>query len=55
MGLTGGVFQNRLLAERALDLLEQDGLRAHLPAKVPANDGGLAFGQLIEAREVLQR
>jgi hydrogenase maturation protein HypF len=54
VGLTGGVFQNRLLAERALALLEAEGLRAHLPAKVPANDGGLAFGQLIEAHEVLQ-
>jgi hydrogenase maturation protein HypF len=49
VGLTGGVFQNRLLVERAITLLAEKGVRAHLPEIVPANDGGLAFGQLIEA------
>ena len=49
VGLTGGVFQNRWLAERVLTLLAAEGVRALLPAAVPANDGGLAFGQLIEA------
>ncbi len=49
VGLTGGVFQNRLLAERAMALLAARGLTAFLPQIVPANDGGLAFGQLIEA------
>lgn len=53
VGLTGGVFQNRRLAERALALLGEAGIAAYLPCLVPANDGGLAFGQLIEilARE----
>ncbi len=50
VGLTGGVFQNRLLAERAMALLAARGIAAHLPQTLPANDGGLAFGQLIEAR-----
>ena len=49
VGLTGGVFQNRLLAERVLALLDERGIPARLPAVVPANDGGLAFGQLVEA------
>lgn len=49
VGLTGGVFQNRRLAERALALLSARGITAHLPEAVPANDGGLAFGQLIES------
>jgi hydrogenase maturation protein HypF len=49
VGLTGGVFQNRFLAERVLDLLSAHGIPAFLPEIVPANDGGLAFGQLIEA------
>jgi hydrogenase maturation protein HypF len=49
IGLTGGVFQNRLLAERALALLAAKGIPACLPKTVPANDGGLAFGQLIES------
>ncbi len=48
VGLTGGVFQNRVLAERVLDLLEARGLRAHLPRLAPVNDGGLALGQLLE-------
>ena len=49
VGLTGGVFQNRWLAERVMTLLAAEGVRAVLPAAIPANDGGLAFGQLIEA------
>ena len=49
VGLTGGVFQNRTLAERVLARLDERGIPARLPAVVPANDGGLAFGQLVEA------
>ena len=55
VGLTGGVFQNRLLAERVMELLAKDGITGYLPSAVPANDGGLAFGQLIEARARLAR
>ncbi|MCT8973477.1 carbamoyltransferase HypF [Microbaculum marinisediminis] len=49
VGLTGGVFQNRLLADRVCALLAAEGITARLPEAVPANDGGLAFGQLVEA------
>jgi len=49
VGLTGGVFQNKLLAELALQQLSAAGFDAYLPQKIPCNDGGLAFGQLIEA------
>ena len=49
VGLNGGVFQNRRLAERTLALLAARGIRAFLPEAIPANDGGLAFGQLIES------
>lgn len=55
VGLTGGVFQNRLLAERAVALLRAHGLSAHLPLHAPANDGGLALGQAVEACAVLAR
>ncbi len=48
VGLCGGVFQNRRLAERVLTLLAGQGIAAYLPETLPANDGGLAFGQLIE-------
>jgi hydrogenase maturation protein HypF len=48
VGLTGGVFQNRLLAESAIDRLESAGFKVHLPQRVPVNDAGLSFGQVIE-------
>jgi hydrogenase maturation protein HypF len=48
VGLTGGVFQNRLLAEAAIDRLESAGFKVHLPQRVPVNDAGLSFGQVIE-------
>jgi len=49
VGLTGGVFQNRLLAEMALHGLREAGFRAYLPIRVPCNDAGLSFGQIVEA------
>jgi hydrogenase maturation protein HypF len=49
VGLSGGVFQNRRLAELALAGLAAAGFRAYLPASVPCNDAGLSFGQVIEA------
>ncbi len=48
VGLTGGVFQNRVLAETAIGLLEAAGFIAHLPQRLPVNDAGLSFGQVIE-------
>lgn len=49
VGLGGGVFQNRGLAERALALLAEHGFRAYLPEALPVNDGGLCYGQVVEA------
>jgi len=49
VGLGGGVFQNRLLSELSLDLLRANGFRAYLPEAIPVNDGGLCYGQMIEA------
>ncbi len=48
VGLAGGVFQNRLLVDRALALLTADGFEVRLPEHVPVNDAGLGFGQVIE-------
>jgi len=45
VALAGGCFQNRRLGERARALLLQEGFEVLLPARVPANDGGLALGQ----------
>ena len=48
VGLTGGVFQNRLLAELAADGLGRRGFRVLLPERIPCNDGGIAYGQVAE-------
>lgn len=49
IGLTGGVFQNRLLTEHALTLLNKLGFDVYLHAEIPTSDGGISFGQLMEA------
>jgi hydrogenase maturation protein HypF len=43
--LSGGVFQNRLLVERTAERLRRAGLRVLVPARLPPNDGGIAYGQ----------
>ncbi len=48
VGFTGGVFQNRLLAESAKALLKEHGFSVHLPRNVPVNDAGVCLGQVIE-------
>jgi len=48
VGLTGGVFQNRLLTDYVSSLLKKEGFKVYLPEKIPGNDAGLSFGQLIE-------
>lgn len=48
VGLTGGVFQNRRLAEAAIEFLESAGFAVLLPQRVPVNDAGLSLGQVIE-------
>jgi len=48
VGLTGGVFQNRVLAEAAIGRLHAAGFSVHLPHRIPVNDAGLSFGQVIE-------
>jgi hydrogenase maturation protein HypF len=43
--LSGGVFQNRLLLERTSKLLTEAGMRVLVPERLPANDGGISYGQ----------
>jgi hydrogenase maturation protein HypF len=47
--LSGGVFQNAYLTERASALLGEHGFRAFTHHQVPANDGGLSLGQAVLA------
>jgi hydrogenase maturation protein HypF len=48
VGLCGGVFQNRLLCELASDKLHRLGFEVMLSRQIPCNDGGIAFGQIID-------
>jgi hydrogenase maturation protein HypF len=49
VALSGGVFQNGYLAERAAALLESRGIATYTHQRVPANDGGIALGQAVLA------
>jgi hydrogenase maturation protein HypF len=49
IGLTGGVFQNRVLCEDIVRLAQGEGFAVFIPERVPCNDAGLSFGQLVEA------
>ena len=50
VGLGGGVFQNRVLVELALQLLRENGFDTRLAEHLPCNDAGISYGQVIEAR-----
>ena len=47
--LSGGVFQNRYLTERAAAVLESRGFIVYTHRQVPPNDGGIALGQAVMA------
>lgn len=47
--LSGGVFQNCYLTERAAAVLETREFVVHTHRQVPPNDGGIALGQLVMA------
>ena len=44
--LTGGCFMNKLLLERSLQRLEEEGFKVYTQQKVPAGDGGISLGQM---------
>lgn len=45
VALTGGVFQNKILMEKALELLRGAGFDVYYNISVSPNDGGIALGQ----------
>lgn len=45
--LSGGVFQNKVLTEMAVSLLNDNGFHVYIHRILPPNDGGLSLGQLI--------
>jgi hydrogenase maturation protein HypF len=49
IALSGGVFQNRFLTEKAVRLLKANRFQVITHSLVPPNDGGLALGQAVIA------
>ena len=49
VALGGGCLMNRVLAEGLVAALRLKGLEPALPREVPANDGGVSFGQAVFA------
>jgi hydrogenase maturation protein HypF len=47
--LSGGVFQNRFLLVRTLDILSAEGFEPFFHRRVPTNDGGISLGQAVIA------
>ena len=56
IGLCGGVFQNRCLAEQTIALLEDARFDVYMPQLLPCNDAALSYGQAAEvaAREATE-
>jgi hydrogenase maturation protein HypF len=51
--LSGGCFQNRYLTERTVEGLREARFVAYWHQRVPPNDGGIALGQIMAARNVI--
>jgi hydrogenase maturation protein HypF len=49
--LSGGVFQNCYLTERAAAVLESKGFAVYTHHQVPPNDGGIALGQAVMSKQ----
>jgi hydrogenase maturation protein HypF len=47
--LSGGTFQNRYLLENIENKLTKENYHVYTPGAIPANDGGIALGQLVIA------
>ena len=55
VALSGGVWQNKILLEKVVGMLQQDGFKVYSNQRVPLNDGGLALGQAIVAGARIMR
>ncbi len=52
--VSGGVWMNAVLLRTFVQEMKRRGLEVYTPAKYPANDGGLALGQIAVATERLK-
>ena len=51
--LSVGVFQNKVLTERAVCLMKQNGFNIYTHNALPPNDGGISLWQLFNWRFIL--
>lgn len=52
--LSGGVFQNRILTEKCLELLRDNSFEVYCNISVSPNDGGIALGQSYIGMKILE-
>lgn len=45
IALSGGVFNNKILTENTIDILEKNNFNVYINEKVPCSDGAIALGQ----------
>lgn len=55
VALSGGVFHNRLLLSGMMRLLGEAGFTVYTHRAVPCNDGCIALGQVVVAKDLLNR
>lgn len=55
VALSGGVFQNRYLLNKVIDMLNEYGFQVLTHNRVPSNDGGLSLGQALIAQQQLEK
>ncbi|MGH3086452.1 MAG: carbamoyltransferase HypF [Rubrobacteraceae bacterium] len=55
VALSGGTFQNMLLLEQVITLLEGKGFTVHRHRRAPTSDGGLALGQAVLANAMSEK
>ena len=53
VALSGGCFQNAYLLQNLKKVLSESGFDVIINRLVPANDGGISFGQVVVARAIL--
>jgi hydrogenase maturation protein HypF len=53
--LSGGCFQNRYLTEHVVHGLTNAGFSAYWHQRIPPNDGGIALGQVMAARQAMKQ
>ena len=55
VALSGGVFQNRLLLNKAVSMLKDKNYKILTHRQVPVNDGGISLGQAVIANYAVDK